>query len=425
MDKVLIITYYWPPAGGPGVQRWLSFVKFLGEFGKQAVVYIPENPDYPMTDDSFVCEIPQEITVIKKSIIEPYKWASFFSRSKTQQISKGIISTKKQSWIEGAMLWVRGNFFIPDARVLWVKPSVNFLKSYIDQHGIKTVITTGPPHSLHLIGLNLKQWNTQLNWVADFRDPWTTIGYHEELKLSKASKKKHEDLETSVLQKADKIITTSFTTKKEFERKTSKPIKVITNGYLNYTSQAKALSPKFSLAHIGSLLSGRNPEVLWETLSQLCGENSEFSKDLELILAGAVSEEVIHSIHCAGLKDVLQLRGYIGHQQAIALQQSSQVLLLLEIDSDKTRGIIPGKFFEYMAAQRPILAMGPKDWDVARLIDQTQTGRFFDYSNREQLKLYILECYQSYKTNDLVVHSKGVEAYHRKELTRTLVEFID
>lgn len=425
MDKVLIITYYWPPAGGPGVQRWLNFVKFLGEFGKQAVVYIPENPDYPMTDDSFVSEIPKEITVIKKPIMEPYKWASFFSKSKTKKISKGIISTKKQSWLEGLMLWIRGNFFIPDARVLWVKPSVNFLRDYIREQGINTIITTGPPHSLHLIGLKLKQGHSELNWIADFRDPWTTIGYHTELKLSKASKEKHKDLERSVLQQADKIITTSYSTKKEFEQKTTKPIKVITNGYLNYTHQAQPLSPKFTLAHIGSLLSGRNPEVLWETLSQICNENPAFSKDLELVLAGSVSEEVVQSIHDAGLEGVLHLKGYISHQQAIALQQCSQVLLLLEIDAEKTRGIIPGKFFEYMAANRPILALGPEGWEVAQLIAETQTGRFFKYSDHQALKLYILECYQRYKTNDLVVQPKGVEAYHRKELTRTLVEFID
>lgn len=424
MDKVLIITYYWPPAGGPGVQRWLNFVKFLSAFGKQAVVYIPENPDYPMTDDSFVNEIPQDITIIKKPIIEPYQWASIFSRSKTKQISKGIISTKKQSWIERVMLWIRGNFFIPDARVFWIKPSVNFLKHYIAEQGIRTVITTGPPHSLHLIGLNLKQMNAQLNWVADFRDPWTTIGYHADLKLSKASREKHQNLETAVLQQADKIITTSFTTKEEFRQKTSKPIKVITNGYLNLTTAPQVLSAKFSLAHIGSLLSGRNPKVLWETLSQLCNENPEFAMDLELVLAGTVSEEVIGSIKDAGLEGVLQLKGYLSHDQAIALQQSSQVLLLIEIDAEKTKGIIPGKFFEYMAANRPILAMGPKDWDVSRLIEETRTGRFFEYSDQEQLKIYILECYQHYKRNDLGVHPNGVEAYHRKELTKSLVEFI-
>src|SRR5690606_14908392 len=245
-----------------------------------------------------------------------------------------------------------------------------------------------------------------------------------ELKLLRVSEEKHQNLEATVLQTADKIITTSPTTKREFEQKTSKPIKVITNGYLDYPSQPIALTEKFSISHIGSLLSGRNPKVLWETLAQICNEHPEFSHDLELVLAGTVSDQVIESIKRSGLEKAVHLKGYLDHQQAIALQRSSQLLLLIEIDADNTRGIIPGKFFEYMAAKRPILALGPRGWDVAKLIKQTQTGRFFNYEQRKQLKDYILEAYMDYKNNNLQVHSKGIEAFHRKELTKALLEFI-
>ncbi len=424
MKKILIITYYWPPAGGPGVQRWLNFVKFLNESTKEVVVYIPENPDYPFTDDSFVNEIPKEVTIVKKPIIEPYKWAKLFSKSTSNQISKGMISTKNQSLVERMLLWIRGNFFIPDARKLWVRPSVKFLKRYIVQHDIKTIITTGPPHSTHLIGLGLKLWRADLSWVADFRDPWTTIGYHSDLKLTQSSKRKHEQLEHSVLNRADKIITTSFTTKEEFAKKTTKPITVITNGYLSFNSGKQTLSPKFSLAHIGSLLSGRNPIFLWKILAELRNENPEFSIDIELVLAGTISEEVIQSIHQAGLQDVLSLKGYLSHQDAVALQRSSQLLLLLEIDSEKTKGIIPGKLFEYMAARRPILAIGPKGWDVARILNETATGSFFEYGDDIVLKNYILDRYKDYKRGHLNIFPKGIEAYHRKELTKKLVEFI-
>lgn len=424
MKKVLIITYYWPPAGGPGVQRWLNFVRFLNESTKEVVVYIPENPDYPFTDDSFVNEIPKEVTIVKKPIIEPYKWAKLFSKSKSKQISKGMISTKNQTFVERILLWIRGNFFIPDARKFWIRPSVKFLKKYIVQHEIKTIITTGPPHSIHLIGLGLKQWRSDLSWVADFRDPWTTIGYHSDLKLTQASKRKHEQLEHSVLNRADKIITTSFTTKEEFAKKTTKPIAVITNGYLNFSSAKQTLSPKFSLAHIGSLLSGRNPIFLWKILAELRNENPEFSSDVELVLAGTISKEVIQSIHNAGLQDVLSIKGYLSHKDAIALQRSSQLLLLLEIDAEKTKGIIPGKLFEYMASRRPILAIGPKGWDVERILNETATGSFFEYGNEMALKHYILDRYNDYKRGDLNIFPKGIEAYHRKELTKKLLEFI-
>ena len=189
--KLLIITYYWPPAGGPGVQRWLKFVKYLPDFGVQPIVYIPENPTYPIIDTALESDVSDKAIILKQKIFEPYQLASFFSTSKTKKISSGIIpNQKKQSFLEKTLLWVRGNIFIPDARFLWVNPSVNYLKKYIQENNIDTIVTSGPPHSLHLIGLELKQ---QLNvkWFADFRDPWTTIGYHKALKLSVYAENKH------------------------------------------------------------------------------------------------------------------------------------------------------------------------------------------------------------------------------------------
>ena len=191
MKKVLIITYYWPPAGGPGVQRWLKFVKYLREFNVDPVLYIPENPDYPILDASFNNEIPEGIKIYKHPIFEPYKLASFFSREKTKRISSGLIKSKNQSFLEKIMLWIRGNLFIPDARKYWINPSVNFLSEILSKEKIETIITTGPPHSVHLIGYKLKE-KFDINWISDFRDPWTSIGYHKKLKLTKASQKKHK-----------------------------------------------------------------------------------------------------------------------------------------------------------------------------------------------------------------------------------------
>src|SRR5690554_246049 len=225
--KVLIISYYWIPAGGPGVQRWLKFVKYLPDFGVEPIVYIPENPTYPIIDQDLKIELDQ-LTLLKKPIKEPYKIASFLSKNKTQKISSGVIPTpRKQSFLDKLLLYIRGNFFIPDARVSWVKPSVSYLEKYICENKIETIITTGPPHSLHLIGLGLKE-KLNLRWIADFRDPWTNIVYHKELKLSQKSEKKHKELEQKVLTLADQIIVTSPSTKTEFSAITSKPIEVIT-----------------------------------------------------------------------------------------------------------------------------------------------------------------------------------------------------
>ena len=182
--KLLIITYYWPPAGGPGVQRWLKFVNYLPEFNIQQIVYIPENPTYPIIDKGLESEVSEKAIILKNKITEPYGFASFFGKNKTKKISSGIIpNQRKQSFLEKILLWVRGNLFIPDARFLWVKPSVKYLKKYIEENNIDTIVTSGPPHSLHLIGLQLKK-DLNKTWFADSRDPCTTIGYHKDLYLS-------------------------------------------------------------------------------------------------------------------------------------------------------------------------------------------------------------------------------------------------
>ena len=422
--KVLIITYYWPPAGGPGVQRWLKFVKYLPDFNVEPIVYIPENPNYPLVDESLIAEVSKDVTIIKQPISEPYKLAGLFSKKSSTTISKGIIPERKtQSFIEKTMLYVRGNFFIPDARKSWVKPSVAYLSNYIEQENISTIITTGPPHSLHLIGLQLKE-KLGVKWITDFRDPWTTIGYHKQLKLTETSKKKHEALEKLVLNTADNIVVTSSVTKTEFEAITNKPIEVITNGYDYESVESKPLDNKFTIAHIGSLLSKRNPEILWQVLSELIHENTDFSKDLQLKFVGAVSETVLKSIETVGLTNYVNNFGYVSHKESIVYQKSSQVLLLVEIDSKETQCIIPGKLFEYMVSNRPILALGPQGSDVENIIKETNTGNYFYYTDYKSLKSTILAHYKSYQNKNLEVHAIGLQKYSRKNLTSKLASVL-
>jgi glycosyltransferase involved in cell wall biosynthesis len=423
-NKILIITYYWPPAGGPGVQRWLKFVKYLPDFGIQPVVYIPENPTYPIIDKILVKEVSEKAIIIRHKIIEPYQIASFFSKNKTKKISSGIIpNKKKQSFLDKLFLLIRGNLFIPDARVFWVKPSVRFLEKYIAENSIDTIVTSGPPHSLHLIGLELKQ-KTNVKWIADFRDPWTTIGYHKSLRLSNYASKKHKFLEHKVLNAADNIIVTSKTTKTEFEAITLKPIEVITNGYDIEDTDKQDLDAKFSLAHIGSFLSERNPAILWESLVALLSEIPDFNKHLEIKLIGAVSQEVLETITQFGLNPYLNNLGYVSHADAIAHQKKSQALLLIEIDSEETRSIIPGKLFEYMVSGRPVIAIGPIHSDFEEIISHTNTGVFLHYSEKKKLKNVILDYYNQYLEGKLKSNGVGLQKYSRKSLTKELVELL-
>ena len=423
-NKVLIITYYFPPAGGPGVQRWLKFVKYLPDFGIQPIVYIPENPTYPIIDENLVAEISEKTIILKHKIFEPYQMASFFSNSKTKNISSGIIpNKKKQTFLEKTLLWIRGNLFIPDARVFWVKPSTKFLEKYILENNISTIITSGPPHSLHLIGLKLKQ-KIDLKWIADFRDPWTTIGYLKALKLSNFAEKKHKKLEHTVLNSADTIIVTSKTTKQEFQVLTNKPIEVITNGFDVENVKKQTLDSKFSLAHIGSFLSDRNPKILWESLSELVNEIPDFDKNLELKLIGKVSQEILDTILQYKLSSYVNNLGYISHAEAIAHQRKSQVLLIIEIDSNETKSIIPGKLFEYMASERPLIGIGPKDSDFQEIITKSNSGVFLNYNQKDKLKSVILDFYNQFVEGNLKSNVIGLQQYSRKNLTQKLAQLI-
>ena len=423
-NKILIITYYWPPAGGPGVQRWLKFVKYLPDFGYEPHVYIPENPTYPILDKKLIVQVSSKAIIITQRIKEPYVLASFFSKKETHKISTGIIpSKKKQSLFTKLLLWIRGNFFIPDARVSWVKPSVSYLKNYIKENQIETIVTTGPPHSLHLIGLELQQ-QLGVEWIADFRDPWTTIGYHKELLLTKKSAQKHLELERKVLQTASKIIVTSPTTKLEFEKITTKPIAVITNGYDVENIEKSGLDEKFTLAHIGSFLSDRNPRILWKALKELIKEDKGFAADFQLKLIGKVSQEVLATIDEFKLTSYVNNLGYLSHLEAVNHQRKAQVLLLIEIDSEETRGIIPGKIFEYMVSDRPIIAIGPMGSDFEEILKTTNTGTFFTYDEKNKLKETILAHYLLFKQQNLKVYPVGLQKYSRKNLTKQLVDYL-
>ncbi|WP_267740114.1 glycosyltransferase family 4 protein [Myroides injenensis] len=424
-EKVLIITYYWPPAGGPGVQRWLKFVKYLPGFDIEPIVYIPENPTYPLIDHNIIDEVSQDIVILKNKIKEPYRFANVLSSKKTSSMSAGMIpNSRNQSKLEKLLLWVRGNMFIPDARVGWVAPSVEFISTYLKANpDITKVITTGPPHSMHLIGLELKK-SLSIKWIADFRDPWTTIGYHKELKLSKRAAEAHLNLEKEVLTHADHIIVTSKSTKEEFATKTNQPISVVTNGYDTTNVGPVKLDEKFTLSHIGSFLSNRNPRVLWKAISELRKDNKEFKEAFELKLVGKISKDILDTIKEFKLESCTTNMGYVTHHESLIQMRTSQVLLLVEIDSDDTKAIIPGKLFEYMAAERPILAIGPEDSDFFEIIKQTNTGRIALYSEKDKIREILLAYFEQYKSKELKVHGMGLQYFSRKRLTEKLADII-
>lgn len=424
MKKVLIITYYWPPAGGPGVQRWLKFVKYLPEFDIEPIVYCPENPCYPTLDSTLSDDLSDNITILKHPIRDPLRFLKFFFKTKTKAYANGLIPTaSKQSILDRFLIFIRGNFFIPDARIFWVKPSYNFLSDYISNNKVDTIITTGPPHSLHLIGMRLKAKHL-IKWFCDFRDPWVDINYHQQLRLTKYAKKQHLMLEKKVLYKADHIIVTSAQTKLLFSNKTNQPITVVTNGFDDASNSNVKMDLNFTLTHIGFLSSQRNPSILWDVLSELIHELTDFKEKFKLVLVGIVSVDAINAINAFGLEPYLEIIETVSHFDAAKYQRKSQVLLLLEGNTKEATYIIPGKLFEYVNAQRPIIAIGPQPSDIKSILEETNTGNYFKYDEKEALKHQIIELFTAYKNNNLCVNPREIGRYSRRNCTKQLSQIL-
>lgn len=371
MKRLLIITYYWPPNGGAGVQRWLKFTKYLPQHGWRPVVYTPSNPEVVMADPGLAREVPAEAEVITRPIIEPYgMYKRLTGRGRDARVHTGFLSEEKQGgWREDLALWVRSNLFVPDARVWWVRPSVRFLTAYLREHPVDAVVTTGPPHSMHLIGLALKR-RLGVRWIADWRDPWTNIDFYHQLRLTRLADRRHHRLEAEVLREADRTIAVGWTMAAELEALGARRVDVITNGYdpADVPSPPEPVDEDFSLVHVGSLTATRNAPGLWRALAALCRQDAVFAAKLRLRFVGAVDHSALADIAAAGLADNVERIGPVDHAGAMRHMQRARVLLLLLNDTANAKGILTSKLFEYLSVGRPLLAIGPKDGDVARVI---------------------------------------------------------
>lgn len=430
MKRVLIITYYWPPSGGSGVQRWLKMAKYLPENGWQPVIYTTENAEYPIVDHSLEKDVLPETEVIRRPIFEPYSfYKKFLGIKKEETIKVGFASdTKKSKWKEGLSLWIRGNLFIPDARRFWIRPSVKFLTDYLKGHPVDAIISTGPPHSMHLIAMKLRK-ETGIPWIADFRDPWTEIDYYDELHLTRWADRKHHRLEREVLTKADKVVTIGWECGRGLGRLGNRNVRVIPNGYdweTDTIQQAVPLSQEFTLTHLGVITPSRNAPQLWEALKELKSENPDFSKDLKIKLIGQVDQSIVQNLETDGLMDNTEIVPHIPHDEVQQAQQSSQVLLLLINNTPNAKGILTGKLFEYLSSGRPILCIGPEDGDAARILKETHAGQTVSFEDKEKMKEVIKDLYQRYLENDLPDNtSTEVEHYSRRALTEGFANLLN
>lgn len=433
MRRVLIITYYWPPSGGSGVQRWLKFVKYLREYGYEPIVYTPLNPELMAKDESLLKEIPEGVEIVKREITEPYNLYKIFTGKKSSQVKPGFINNSgsgsgKGSVKEKISLFIRSNFFIPDPKALWISPSVSFLKKYLRQNRVDAIVSTGPPHSMHLIAKKVAR-ATGIPWLADFRDPWTKMYNFKYLGHSAPVAALHKRLEKSVIQEADAVVTVTNTIAAELQDLNPKRrVEVITNGFDSADFPVMDVVPdaKFTITYTGLFVSTQNPTVLWKTLGERVGAvKTGLAESLQIRLIGHIDSSVLEDIKKYGLESYLIKMDYMPHNEVIRMQRAATVLLLASGQEPESAGIMTGKFFEYLAAGRPIIGFGPKGGDMDIALEESRAGEMFDYEDYSGVTKWIDAQYALFTIGAAPVMEGDISKYSRRELTRKMAAVLD
>ena len=424
MKRVLVVTYYWPPSGGSGVQRWVKFSKYLVEEGWQCVVCTPENPDLIAVDDTLGVEIPPEVVVLRRPIVEPYEaYRRLLGRKKGQEVTP--INSGGKSFKEKLSLYVRGNMFVPDPRVWWVRPTTRFLLKYLKEHPVDVIVTTGPPQSMHLIGQRLAK-ATGIPWIPDFRDPWTKMYYLKHLPLTKCTWRRLEKMEQSVIDEASAVLTVTPLVQEFYAAKTKTPVAMITNGF-DEEDFADEAQPDgfFNVTHTGLFAKDGNPLVLWKVLGEMASREPAFREKLRLRLAGKTDPEVLRAVADAGLAENVVNLGYCVHADAVREQKSATILILpLRHDPDY-RIILPGKLFEYLASRRPMLGIGQSDGAMARIVADCAAGKVCDWEDEAGMRRFIEGVWKAFLDGGVPPTAGDISAFTRRATAHSLATLLD
>ena len=434
MKRVLIITYYWPPTGGSGVQRWVKFAKYLPQEGWQPVIYTPENPEQLAVDSSLAEEVSPDMEVVRTRIIEPYElYKRVLTRSghSKEAVEVNPVNAQNKSFLQKIAMWIRGNLFRPDPRCLWIRPSVKFLKKYLKEHPVDLIVSTGPPQSMHLIGMRLAR-ETGLPWIADFRDPWTRIFYFKHLSMTEATERWHHRMEKKVLDSASAVVAVSPLVQQDFQAMTQTPVELITNGFDECDFEGERCleadggpDKDFVITHTGLFAADGNPTVLWNILGEKCRDDEQFRKLLKINLVGKTDIQITNAIKEAGLEDNLTDMGYQPHSIAVNQQRRASLLILPLRKEPEYKAVLPGKLFEYLASWRPVLGIGQTDGAMSMILNKTKTGTVLDWEDRSSLRYFIDMCWKRHLKGELSVEDADLTQFTRRDLTRRMAALFD
>lgn len=424
MRNVLIFTYYWPPAGGPGVQRFLKFSKYLRDFGWEPVIVTPRSGSYPAFDSSLLEDIPPGLQVRKTATFEPFGLYNKLTGKKGKSVPVALIDIQEsKNPIKKLAKYIRANYFIPDARIGWVKYAIREGFKIISTQKIDAIITTGPPHSAHLIGLSLQK-KTGIPWVADLRDPWTTMYYNAFFPRTNKTEKRDKELEDKVLSSANAVTVVSNGMKEEFSDR-NENITVIYNGFDHTDMEAGNMEANdhFSIVYTGSYKPNQDVPGFWAALSELASENEEFKKSCRVNITGIIDETIKGQIRKFGLENMFEFDGFVPHQEATSRMLRAGLLFFVIPNTDRNQLIMPGKMFEYLASRTPMISFGPSDGNAAIALAESGRDSMIDYHDVQGARDILLKYFNQWKTGNGLVPRHTGEAhlqFSRKSLTGKL-----
>ncbi len=426
MKKVLIVVYAWPPAGGPGVQRCLKFVKYLPQFGWKPIVLSVENPETAATDGSLLSQIPRGLKIYKTRMLEPFTaYKKLSGRRADAKLATGHLkATGKKGLLETVASWVRLNMFVPDAKVGWWPYGVSTGKKIIKEDAIDLIFSSGPPHTTHLIARGLAK-SSGLPWVADFRDPWVDIDYYHFAKRSRLSTWLDNKFESACLRTATATTTVSKSLVSLLASKDDAPQSyLLPNGYdaadlPKLEMQTRDSNAQLELYYGGSLSPDRTPHALIQAIANL--NQADNASPILINLAGSSCEEFEQLLDQNGLSNVFNHMGYLPHTEASKKLVNADIALLIINRVPGNERIVTGKIFEYMGAGNPILGIGPIDGDAAQLLKETRSGQMFDYEDSEGISNFLKQASQNYP-NFKQSFRFDCEGFSRENITKQLSE---
>jgi len=432
MKKVLIISYYWPPAGGPGALRVVKFVKYLSQFGWQPVILTAKNGEFPYIDLMLDAEVPPDVTIYRAANWEPFVlYKKFTGKAQKESIPVGFLTHRKKGLKEKLASTVRANLFVPDARIGWIPFATKTALEIIDKEKIDLIFISSPPHSSQLIGTKLKK-KTGIHWIADLRDPWTDIRYYEFIKRWKIAVRLDRRYERRVLEQCDFITTVSRDLVRMFDEKSESDIAgkslVLPNGFDedDFENRQYAPHPTFDIVHTGNMQDHQNPVVLWKVLKLIMEDNPEYRNIIRAHLVGRTHPEIQAQVEEMNLGEYVEFQPFRPHREILPVMANADLLLMVIPRVKNNMGIVTGKFFEYLGADRPVLVIGPPESDASSMVKAVDGSRVVDYEDENGLLEYLRQSLKKWKKGELFFDNREyTRQFSRRALTEKLSGVFD